>query len=101
MDLQKTAENWANQDAASEAEAFESAIKRIKPNDEPKTASKMLTVPFEVDDACEQAYRQGYIAASIKMAQENAELRAELNEQEAMIHRLRECIARTNEDFYD
>lgn len=101
MDLQKTAENWANQDAASEAEAFESAIKRIKPNDEPKTASKMLTMPFNVSDEIEQAYRQGYIAASIKMAQENAELRAELNEQEAMIHRLRECIARTNEDFYD
>lgn len=88
MDLQKTAENWANQDAASEAEAFESAIKRIKP-------------AFEVSDEVEQAYRAGYIAASIKMAQENAELRAELNEQEAMIHRLRECIARNNEDFYD
>lgn len=88
MDLQKTAENWANQDAASEAEAFESAIKRIKPG-------------FEVSDEVEQAYRAGYIAASIKMAQENAELRAELNEQEAMIHRLRECIARSNEDFYD
>lgn len=92
---------WAENLAESEGEAFEQAIKRIKPNEEPKTASKMLTMPFNVSDEIEQAYRQGYIAASIKMAQENAELRAELNEQEAMIHRLRECIARNNEDFYD
>ena len=101
MDIQKTAELWAEKDEASEAKAFEAAIKRIKPNDESKTASKMLEVPFSVSDEVEQAYRQGYIAASIKLMQENAELRTQLNEQESMIRRLRECIARTNEDEWD
>ena len=38
MDLNKTAELWAEKEVASEAEAFESAIKRIKPNEEPKAS---------------------------------------------------------------
>ena len=92
---------WAENLAESEGEAFEQAIKRMKPNEEPKTASKMLTMPLNVSDEIEQAYKQGYIAASIKMAQENAELRDTIKIQSEQIKRLRECIARNQEEFYE
>ena len=105
MDLHKTAEAWAEKTAASEAEAFETALKRIK--------------PFEVSDEVEQAYRQGYSAgykaaedrlihnmaiptkAAATVMNENAELREELKVQAEQIQRLRECIARSNEEFYE
>ena len=91
MDLHSTAKLWAEKETASEAEAFETAIKRLK--------------PFEVDDVQEQAWREayttGYKAAMQKMCAENAELRDEIKIQAEQIQRLRECIARSNEEFYD
>lgn len=49
-----TAEMWAEKQAASEADAFESALKRLK-------AEPIVTGnAFEVDDKYEQAYRQGF-----------------------------------------
>lgn len=72
-----TAHLWAEDQAASEAEAFENAIKRIK--------------PFEVDDVYEQAYRSGY-SAGYQAATEK--LRPELEA-------LRNAIARSTEEEYD
>ena len=97
MDMQKTAEIWANNEANSEAEAFETAIKRLKP------------VHFQVDDKYEQAYRQGYTDGFNtcnklivgKLLQENAELRELLQEQSEQIQKLRECIARGSENEWD
>ena len=63
---------WAENLAASEGEAFEQAIKRIKPDD----VIQRLTA-------------------------ENAELRDTVKIQSEQIKRLRECIARNHEDFYE
>jgi hypothetical protein len=63
---------WAENLAASEDEAFEQAIKRIKPDD----VIQRLTV-------------------------ENAELRDTVKIQSEQIKRLRECIARNQEEFYE
>ena len=63
---------WAEDLAASEGEAFEQAIKRIKPDD----IIQRLTA-------------------------ENAELRDTVKIQSEQIKRLRECIARNHEDFYE
>ena len=63
---------WAENLAASEGEAFEQAIKRIKPDD----VIQRLTA-------------------------ENAELRDTIKVQAEQIRRLRECIARNHEDFYE
>ena len=63
---------WAENLAASEGEAFEQAIKRIKPDD----VIQRLTA-------------------------ENAELRDTIKVQAEQIQRLRECIARNHEDFYE
>ena len=63
---------WAENLAASEGEAFEQAIKRIKPDD----VIQRLTA-------------------------ENAELRDTVKVQSEQIKRLRECIARNHEDFYE
>ena len=63
---------WAENLAASEGEAFEQAIKRIKPDD----VIQRLTA-------------------------ENAELRDTVKVQSEQIMRLRECIARNHEDFYE
>ena len=63
---------WAENLAASEGEAFEQAIKRIKPDD----VIQRLTA-------------------------ENAELRDTIKIQSEQIKRLRECIARNHEDFYE
>lgn len=67
-----TAKVWAEDLAASEDEAFEQAIKRLKPND----VIQRLTA-------------------------ENAELRDTVKIQSEQIKRLRECIARNQEEFYE
>lgn len=77
MNSNDTAHLWAEKQAASEAEAFESALKRMK--------------PFEVDDVYEQAYRNGY-SAGYQAATEK--LQAELTD-------LRAAIARSSEEEYD
>ena len=63
---------WAENLAASEGEAFEQAIKRLKPDD----VIQRLTA-------------------------ENAELRDTVKVQSEQIKRLRECIARNQEEFYE
>jgi hypothetical protein len=63
---------WAENLAASEDEAFEQAIKRIKP-----------------DDVIQ------------RLIAENAELRDTVKIQSEQIKRLRECIARNQEEFYE
>jgi hypothetical protein len=63
---------WAENLAESEGEAFEQAIKRIKPDD----VIQRLTA-------------------------ENAELRDTVKIQSEQIKRLRECIARNQEEFYE
>jgi hypothetical protein len=63
---------WAENLAESEDEAFEQAIKRLKPDD----VIQRLTA-------------------------ENAELRDTVKVQSEQIMRLRECIARNHEDFYE
>ena len=63
---------WADNLAESEDEAFEQAIKRLKPDD----VIQRLTA-------------------------ENAELRDTVKIQSEQIKRLRECIARNHEDFYE
>jgi hypothetical protein len=63
---------WAEDSAASEGEAFEQALKRLKPDD----VIQRLTA-------------------------ENAELRDTVKIQSEQIKRLRECIARNQEDFYE
>ena len=63
---------WAEDLAESEGEAFEQAIKRLKPDD----VIQRLTA-------------------------ENAELRDTVKIQSEQIKRLRECIARNHEDFYE
>ena len=67
-----TAKVWAENLANSEGEAFEQAIKRMKPDD----IIQRLTA-------------------------ENAELRDTVKVQSEQIKRLRECIARNHEDFYE
>lgn len=66
------AQMWAEDLAESEGEAFEQAIKRLKPDD----VIQRLTA-------------------------ENAELRDTVKIQSEQIKRLRECIARNQEDFYE
>lgn len=63
---------WAENLAASEGEAFEQTIKRLKPDD----VIQRLTA-------------------------ENAELRDTIKIQSEQIKRLRECIARNQEEFYE
>ena len=63
---------WAENLAASEGEAFEQALNRLKPDD----VIQRLTA-------------------------ENAELRDTVKIQSEQIKRLRECIARNHEDFYE
>ncbi len=63
---------WAENLANSEGEAFEQAIKRMKPDD----IIQRLTT-------------------------ENAELRDTVKVQSEQIKRLRECIARNGEEYYE
>jgi hypothetical protein len=63
---------WAEDLAASEGEAFEQAIKRLKPDD----VIQRLTA-------------------------ENAELRDTVKIQSEQIKKLRECIARNGEEYYE
>jgi hypothetical protein len=63
---------WAENLAASEDEAFEQAIKRMKPDD----VIQRLTT-------------------------ENAELRDTVKVQSEQIQRLRECITRNGEEYYE
>ena len=63
---------WAENLANSEGEAFEQAIKRMKPED-----------------------------IIQRLSTENAELRDTVKVQSEQIKRLRECIARNHEDYYE
>ena len=67
-----TARVWAENNAINESEAFEQAIKRLKPDD----IIQRLTA-------------------------ENAELRDTIRIQAEQIQRLRECIARNGEEYYE
>ena len=67
-----TARIWAENNAINESEAFEQAIKRLKPDD----VIQRLTA-------------------------ENAELRDTIRIQAEQIQRLRECIARNGEEYYE
>ena len=100
MDMHRTAEMWAEDDMEADTEAFESMIDRLKKLDVglPNAVSGAC---FEVQDDVEQAYRAGYKAGQTMMLQENAELRAELNEQEAIINQLSEAIKRNSEEEWD
>ena len=64
--------NWAGEQALSEGEAFEKAIKRFKPED---------TIQ--------------------RLTAENADLRRQLREQAEQIKNLRECIRRGSEEEWD
>ena len=68
----ETARIWAENNAINESEAFEQAIKRLKPDD----VIQRLTA-------------------------ENAELRDTIKVQAEQIQRLRECIARNGEEYYE
>lgn len=95
-------EKWAESDKKSEAEAFEQALKRIKPMD-------------NIHKAYQRGYEAGYKAAensvlrctevptraAAKLVEENEELRRQLREQASQIQNLRECIRRTQEEWYD
>ena len=63
---------WAENNAINEPEAFEQAIKKLKPDD----IIQRLTA-------------------------ENAELRDTIKVQAEQIQRLRECIARNGEEYYE
>ena len=67
-----TAKVWAQNQADSEADAFEQAIRRMKPED-----------------------------IIQRLSTENAELRDTVKVQSEQIKRLRECIARNHEDYYE
>ena len=88
---------WAENQEASEADAFESALRA--------TTIKEKKTIFEPDDEVEQAYRQGFhegfTSAAERVMKENAELRDTIKIQSEQIHKLRECIARNHEDFYE
>lgn len=92
---------WADDDKQNEADAFADALQRIKP---------------VVDNtAYQQGYDAGYKAAedrilrcmevptraAAKLVEENEELRRQLREQASQIQNLRECIKRTQEEWYD
>lgn len=70
--LNDMANMWASTQSRSEAEAFENAIKRIKPEER--------------------------IA---KLEEENAELRQQINNQSDQIRRLREALCRGQEEYYE
>ena len=93
---------WAENLAESEGEAFEQAIKRIKPNEEPKTASKMLTMPLNVSDEIEQAIKrispQKVIDA---LTDENATLRIQVARLNDENRKLREAVRRQSMDNYE
>lgn len=78
---------WAEDDKQNEADAFAEALQRIKPVD-------------NIHKAYHQGYAAGYKAAA-KLGEENAELRRQLREQASQIQNLRECIRRTQEEWYD
>ena len=85
---------WAENLAESEGEAFEQALKRIKPNEEPKTASKMLTMPFNV----KRISPQKVIDA---LTDENATLRIQIARLNDENRRLREAVLRQSMDNYE
>ena len=64
--------NWAEQNSRNEAEAFEAALKRMKPED---------TIQ--------------------KLVEENASLRLQIREISEQINRLRETIRKDQEDCYE
>lgn len=93
---------WAEDDKQNEADAFAEALQRIKPVDNNHTAYQ-------------RGYDAGYKAAedrilhcmevptraAAKLVEENAELRRQLREQASQIQNLRECIRRSQEEWYD
>lgn len=102
------AKMWAGKLAESEARAFEKALKRAK-DMTPVQYIRSDDYPDEVNDEVEQAYRQGWHDGFkccndkmvSKLMNENAELRDMIKVQSEQILRLRECINRNHEDFYE
>jgi hypothetical protein len=80
---------WAENLAASEDEAFEQVIERIKP-DVVKECKNVLEQVIELSKNVIQ-----------RLTAENAELRDTVKIQSEQIKRLRECIARNQEEFYE
>jgi uncharacterized membrane protein (UPF0127 family) len=80
---------WAENLAASEDEAFEQVIERIKP-DVVKECKNVLEQVIELSKNVIQ-----------RLTVENAELRDTVKIQSEQIKRLRECIARNQEEFYE
>jgi hypothetical protein len=93
---------WAEDDKQNEADAFADALQRIKPMD-------------NIHKAYHQGYAAGYKAAEdrilrcmevptrvcAQLTEENASLRIQLREQADQIQKLRECIRRSQEEWYD
>lgn len=48
-----------------------------------------------------EAYKEGYIKGCLSAQEENASLRAEIKAMQEMINRLRETIARTQEEYFE
>lgn len=93
-DFSKMPFNWAGEQALTEAEAFEWAVK----------SAKIKKAEFEIDDKYEQAYRKGkadQLKEDERLIAENAELRDMIKQQAQQINRLREAIRRGSEDFWD
>lgn len=80
---------WAEDLAASEDEAFEQVIERLKP---------------DVVKECKNVLEQLIVLSKNviqRLTAENAELRDTIKIQSEQIKRLRECIARNQEEFYE
>lgn len=76
--------NWAGEQALTEAEAFERAVK----------SSKIIKTDFVV---YEQAYRQGRLDQAKETAAEITNLRNKIKEQNDRINKLTETIQRGSE----
>lgn len=90
-EMDKIAKEWAKEQALTEAEAFDWAVRTANIKE------------FEIDDQYEQAYRKGRAdqeKEDERLISENAELRHELKVQAEQINKLREALRRGQEDYY-
>lgn len=91
-EMEKIAKEWAKEQALTEAEAFDWAVRTANIKE------------FEIDDKYEQAYRKGRAdqeKEDERLISENAELRDTVKIQAEQIRRLRECIARGSEEYFE
>ena len=90
MNISDMPYKWAKEQALTEQEAFDWAVRNTNIN--------------EVDEKYEQAYRKGradQLAEDEKLIIENAELRDMLKQQAEQINRLRETIRRRSDNEWD